>query len=74
MEVKISLLVLVLCLASSPIVQAIDDDVRNLLEAQFLNLTQDINIGAKSLKINPDEIDIVRVCIFHKPFLKLSLI
>ena len=74
MGFKVPLLVLVFSIASSPIVQAVDEEVRDLLEAQFYNLTQDINIGAKSLKINPDEIDIVRVCSHHKPFDKLYLI
>ena len=74
MGFKIPLLVLVFSIASSPIVQAADEEVSNLLDAQFLNLTQDINIGAKSLKINPDEIDIVRVCKNHKTFHELYLI
>ena len=61
MSYKLFWFVLVLSLASSSIVHADDDDLRNLLEAQFCNLTQDIKIGAKSLKINPEDIETVGV-------------
>ena len=61
MSYKLLWFVLVLSLASSPIVHADDDDLRNLFEAQFYNLTQDIKIGAKSLKINPEDIETVGV-------------
>ena len=74
MGFKLCLLVLVFSIASSPIVQAVSEDVRNLLEAQFLNLTQDISIGAKSLNIDPKNIDIVRVCSYHKRFHELNLL
>ena len=61
MSYKLLWFVLVLSLASSPIVHADDDDLRNLFEAQFYNLTQDIKIGAKSLKINPEDIETIGV-------------
>ena len=61
MSYKLFWFVLVLSLASSSIVHADDDDLRNLFEAQFYNLTQDIKIGAKSLKINPEDIETVGV-------------
>ena len=61
MSYKLFWFVLVLSLASSSIVHADDDDLRNLFEAQFYNLTQDIEIGAKSLKINPEDIETVGV-------------
>ena len=61
MSYKLFWFVLVLSLASSSIVHADDDDLRNLFEAQFCNLTQDIKIGAKSLKINPEDIETVGV-------------
>ena len=61
MSYKLSWFVLVLCLASTSIVHADDDDLRNLFEAQFYNLTQDIKIGAKTLKINPDDIETIGV-------------
>ena len=61
MSYKLSWFVLVLSLASSSIVHADDDDLRDLLEAQFYNLTQDIKIGAKTLKINPEDIEIIDV-------------
>ena len=61
MSYKLSWLVLVLSLASSSIVHADDDDLQNLLDAQFYNLTQDIKVGAKTLKINPEDIETVGV-------------
>ena len=61
MTYKLSWFVLVLSLASSSIVHADDDDLFNLFEAQFRNLTEDIKIGAKTLKINPEDIETVGV-------------
>ena len=61
MSYKLLWFVLVLSLASSSIVHADDDDLQNLLDAQFYNLTQDIKVGAKTLKINPEDIEIVGV-------------
>ena len=74
MGFKICLLVLVFNIASSPIVQAVSEDISNLLDAQFLNITQDINIGAKSLNIDPKNIDIVRVCSYSKLFHELNFL
>ena len=61
MSYKLAWFVLVLSLTSSSIVHADDDDLQSLLDAQFYNLTQDIKIGAKTLKINPEDIETVGV-------------
>ena len=61
MDFKFALLAVVLSLSSASLVYADDYDLRNLLDAQFWNLTQDIRVGAKVLKIKPEEIETVGV-------------
>ena len=56
-----SISVLLFCLASPSIVYSADDALNNLFEAQFLNLTEDIKVGAAGLKVDPDDIEIVEV-------------
>ena len=53
--------VLLLCLTAYNSVNADSDDLSKLLEAQFMNLTEDVKIGAKLLDVNPEDIDTVEV-------------
>ena len=57
-------LVLLFCLAFPSIVYSADDALNNLFEAQFLNLTEDIKVGAAGLKIDPEDIEVVQVWLF----------
>ena len=38
-----------------------DGNIQDLLEAQFLNVSQDVTVGAKELQINPTDVDIIGV-------------
>ena len=42
-------------------VNARNGDIQDLFEAQFLNVSQDITVGAKELQINPTDVDIIGV-------------
>ena len=53
--------VLLWCLAVCNRVNTNDKDMQKLLEAQFLNVTEDIKIGAVELDLNPEEVEIVEV-------------
>ena len=48
-------------LAAQNLLVASSDDMKELLEAQFLNLTEDIKVGAVELMINVEDIDIAKV-------------
>ena len=42
-------------------VNARNGDIQDLFEAQFLNVSQDVTVGAKELQINPTDVDIFGV-------------
>ena len=42
-------------------VNARNGDIHDLFEAQFLNVSQDVTVGAKELQINPTDVDIFGV-------------
>ena len=42
-------------------VNARNGDIQDLFEAQFLNVSQDVTVGAKELQINPTDVDIIGV-------------
>ena len=54
-------LVLLLCLTAFNSFKADNDDFTRLLDAQFMNLTEDVKIGAISLEVNPEDIETVEV-------------
>lgn len=54
-----TIFILLWCLAIQNFVDA--GSYRELLEAQFLNLTEDIKVGTAELNINAEDVDIVEV-------------
>ena len=42
-------------------INASNGDIQDLFEAQFLNVSQDVTVGAKELQINPTDVDIIGV-------------
>ena len=42
-------------------VNARNGNIQDLFEAQFLNVSQDVTVGAKELQINPADVDIIGV-------------
>ena len=54
-------LFLVYFIATCKNVNARNGDIQDLFEAQFLNVSQDVTVGAKELQINPTDVDIIGV-------------
>ena len=48
-------------IASYNNVRASNGDIQDLIEAQFLNVTQDVTVGAKELQIDPTDVDVIGV-------------
>ena len=42
-------------------VYAKNGDIQDLFEAQFLNVSQDVTVGAKELQIDPTDVDVIGV-------------
>ena len=42
-------------------VRASNGEIQDLFEAQFLNVTQDVKVGAKELQIDPTDVDVIGV-------------
>ena len=61
MRRDILLLFAVCFIATFKNVNARNGDIQDLFEAQFLNVSQDVTVGAKELQINPTDVDIIGV-------------
>ena len=42
-------------------VRASNGEIQDLFEAQFLNVSQDVTVGAKELQIDPTDVDVIGV-------------